>query len=124
MMNAAKFYLDTHIPKAVAEQLRMRGVTVIRCEEIGLAEADDVEHLEYATSQNLIMISHDRDFWTLHGLWLNQGLRHAGIVLISRQFQGQVSKLFGELWLLYQMIDQGAGTLQDDIQNNLYEISR
>ncbi|MBL8164852.1 MAG: DUF5615 family PIN-like protein [Anaerolineae bacterium] len=67
-MSTVKFYFDTHIPKAVAIQLRARGVIVIRCEEVGLAEVDDTEHLEYATAEGLTLVSHDRDFWDLHGL--------------------------------------------------------
>ncbi|MBL8120166.1 MAG: DUF5615 family PIN-like protein [Anaerolineae bacterium] len=62
-MNTLKFYADTHVPKAVAIQLRAQGIEVIRCEEIGLAEADDVEHLEYATSQGCTLVSHDLDLF-------------------------------------------------------------
>jgi predicted nuclease of predicted toxin-antitoxin system len=43
-----KLYADTHIPKQVAIQLRQKGVDIVRCEEIGLAEADDNEHWAYA----------------------------------------------------------------------------
>ena len=43
------FYTDTHIAKAVALQLRGHGIDVIRCEQVGLADASDVRHLEYAT---------------------------------------------------------------------------
>jgi predicted nuclease of predicted toxin-antitoxin system len=39
-----KLYADTHIPKQVAIQLRQKGVDIVRCEDIGLAEADDNEH--------------------------------------------------------------------------------
>lgn len=81
-----------------------------------------MEHLEYATSNHLTLVSHDRDFWTLHGEWLSQGLFHTGIILFHRRFQGNVSKLFGELHGLYQLIQGGAGTLDGDIYNRVYEI--
>ncbi len=118
-----KYYFDTHIPKAVAIQLRQKGVDVIRCEEVGLAEVDDAEHLEYATSQDRTLVSHDRDFWTHHSEWLEQGLRHTGVVLFSNQLQGNIGKLFGELLALFQMIEAGAGTLEKDIYNQVYEIN-
>jgi len=63
-----RYYLDTHIPKAVAEQLRLRGIDVVRCEEVGLAEADDTEHLEYAAAQERTLVSHDADFRTVHSV--------------------------------------------------------
>ena len=52
-----KFYTDAHIPKQVASQLRLRGIAVIRCEEIGLAEADDMEainHIEIRAGRGYI----------------------------------------------------------------------
>jgi predicted nuclease of predicted toxin-antitoxin system len=62
MSDQLRFYFDTHIAKAVATQLRLKGVEVIRCEEVSMAEADDIEHLEYATANRLMLVSHDRDF--------------------------------------------------------------
>lgn len=123
-MNNLKYYFDTHIPKAAAVQLRQRGVQVVRCEEVGLAEAEDVEHLEYATAHNLTLVSHDRDFWTIHGEWLAQNLRHAGVVLFHRQFQGQIGKIVIELETLFQMIAGGAGTVEKDVYNEVYEINK
>lgn len=121
-MTSLRFYFDTHIAKAVAIQLRLKGVEVIRCEEVGMAEADDVEHLEYATANRLMLVSHDRDFWDIHADWLGQGLRHAGIVLFHRQLQGNVGHIVTELVELHQLIADGAGTLELDIYNQVYEI--
>jgi len=120
---ALKFYFDTHIPKAVAVQLRHRGVEVVRCEEADLADADDVEHLEYATSHGLTVVSHDRDFWTIHGDWLAQGLRHTGIILFDRRFQGDIGRLVTELMEIYELIAGGAGTVENDVYNQVYEIN-
>ncbi|MDO9117903.1 MAG: DUF5615 family PIN-like protein [Nitrospira sp.] len=36
MADQVKFYLDEHVPKAVAEGLRRRGVEVITVQELGL----------------------------------------------------------------------------------------
>jgi hypothetical protein len=119
-----KFYFDTHIPKVVAVQLRNRGVEVVRCEEVDLAEADDVEHLEYATSRNLTLVSHDLDFQSIHAEWSYQGLRHAGIVIFSRQMQGHIGDLVSELFDWFLLIEEGAGTLPEDVYNKLIEISR
>lgn len=117
-----KYYLDTHIAKAVAIQLRNLGIFVIRCEEVGLAEADDIEHLEYAHAQQLVLVTHDRGFWKHQAtLWQN-GLQHSGIVLIDRIFQGDVGRIVVELKQLYELIAQGVGTLENDIYNRIYEV--
>lgn len=119
-----KFYLDTHIPKAVATQLRQQGVEAIRCEEVNLAEADDIEHLEYATAHQLTLVSHDRDFWAIHTQWLAQNLKHTGIILFHRQFQGNVGKLVAELAFIHESMLAGAGNPENDIYNRVYHVER
>lgn len=119
-----KFYTDTHIPKAVAVQLKARNIDILRCEDVNMGEADDEEHLEYATAQGRTLISRDRDFWEHHAEWLSQGLHHCGIVLFSNRLQGDIGKLVKELFDLYQMIEGGAGTLENDVYNQVYEIDR
>ncbi len=118
-----RYYLDTHIPKAVAEQLRLRGIDVVRCEEVGLAEADDTEHLEYAAAQERTLVSHDADFRTLHSVWMGQGLAHAGIIVFNRRFQGDTGRLVRELFEYYELIRLGAATLQEDIFRTLIEVT-
>jgi hypothetical protein len=51
-MSVLKFYADTHIDKDVAIQLRKKGVDVVRCEDVGMAEADDEAHLDYAAQNH------------------------------------------------------------------------
>ena len=123
-MTNLRFYFDTHIPRAVAVQLRQHGIEVVRCVEVGLAEVDDPEHLEYATAHGLTLVSHDLDFLNLHAEWSFQGLRHAGIVLFNRQFQGDIGKLVTTLLEWHQLIAEGAGTLENDVYNRLIEIQR
>ena len=62
-----RFYTDTHIDKQVAIQLRTHGVDVVRCEEVGMAEAEDDAHLIYATQHERALITKD--------LTLRSGLR-------------------------------------------------
>ncbi len=119
-----RYYLDTHIPKAVAEQLRSRGVDVLRCEEVEMAEADDTEHLEYATAHERTLVSHDADFRDLHSLWIGEGLSHAGIMIFNRRFQGNIGKLVRELFDYHEMVHSGAAVLKDDIFGVLIEIDR
>lgn len=116
-----KFYADTHIAKAVAIQLRNHGVDIVRCEEVGLAEAKDTAHLQYATSEGRVMVSMDRDFPDLHQEWQNNGLSHAGILMIAPKYQGDggIGTIVHEILFWHEAIMAGAATLEGDVKNQL-----
>lgn len=120
-----KLYFDTHIAKAVAVQLRLKGVDVVRCEEVGMAEASDLEHLEYATAEGRVMVSLDSDFVNLHQDWLTDHRRHGGIMRINPDWQGPnyVGAIVKAVLLYYNLIAEGAGTIEDDIIGHLIFVS-
>ncbi|MDX2161399.1 MAG: DUF5615 family PIN-like protein [bacterium] len=115
------FYADTHIAKAIAEQLRAHGVDVVRCEEVGMAEAADEAHLDYAARAGRVMITQDADFAMLHTRWLQDGRTHAGIMRIPPNLQGeaQVSFTVKELLFYHEAERVGALTVTTDIENQL-----
>jgi len=43
-----RFHLDEHIPFALADELRRRGVDVTTTADAGLLGAEDESHVEYA----------------------------------------------------------------------------
>lgn len=116
-----KFFFDTHIAKAAAIQLRKQGVDVVRCEEIGMAEADDEELLLYATANERVMVSQDDDFATLHAQWQAIGRGHAGIMQVSKQYQGaaQISHVVRELSFYDEASAAGAIDYDTEIANQL-----
>ena len=85
IMTKPKFFTDTHVARPVTVQLRLRGIEIVRCEEVGLATAPDPELLAYAASQNLMMLSCDEDFRILHYKWMEEGKAHSGIILFDQQ---------------------------------------
>lgn len=116
-----KFYTDTHIAKAVATQLRLRGIDVVRCEEVGMAEAEDEAHLVYASEQSRVVVSQDNDFSRLHALWLEAGKPHGGIMLVPKHLQGeaQISYTVRKLTEYHELITGGAGQYETDVANHL-----
>ncbi len=118
-MAQLKFYFDTHIPKAVADQLRARGIDVERAEEAGLARARDRVHLRHATSQGRAMVSHDRDFFDLQAEWQAAGEHHSGIFYVPPRLQGQIGVMVTALETYAQLIAEAAGTLEADIEDQL-----
>ena len=73
--------MDEHVPKAVAEGLRRRGVDVITVQELGLQAAEDARHLERAAQDGRVVFTQDADFLRLHAF----GLPHRGIVYAHQQ---------------------------------------
>lgn len=98
MADRIKFYLDEHVPKAVAEGLRRRGVDVITVQELGLQAAEDVKHLERAARDGRLIITQDADFLRLHAA----GHPHQGIVYAPQQTS--VSQMLRSLMLLHDVV--------------------
>jgi predicted nuclease of predicted toxin-antitoxin system len=107
---ALKFYFDTHIAKAAAVQLRAKDVEVIRCEEIGMAEASDEAHLALATQENAIIVSQDADFTGIDLEWKQKERQHAGIMRVPQHLQGeaQISFIVRKLLFYAEAEDNGA----------------
>jgi len=111
-----KFYTDSHIPKQVAIQLRQRGVDIVRCQEVGLEDADDPTHLTYATNERRVLITHDRDFTRLDSLWRQGGKVHAGIIFVSGERRGEIGFLVKELVFFHEAVEVGAAAA-DEFRN-------
>jgi len=75
------FYLDEHIPSAVAEGLRNRGVEVVMLSEAEMLGARDEEHLDFARRKGYVVVSHDDDFLRL----VAEGHSHSGLVYVPRE---------------------------------------
>jgi predicted nuclease of predicted toxin-antitoxin system len=120
-MSILKFYTDTHIDKQVAVQLRQKGVDVVRCEELGMAEADDVEHLAYASEHELSLLTKDADFRDLYFEWLAAERKHFGIFFCSERQTASIGKLVNSCFEYYELVESGAGKIED-ICNQFFEV--
>jgi uncharacterized protein with PIN domain len=72
---AVPFHLDEHIPTALADALRHRGIDVTTTADAGLVGAEDRDHLKFAVKAGRVMVTKDVDFLRLHA----QGVLHCGI---------------------------------------------
>ena len=115
--------MDSHVPEAVAKQLRSYGVNVVRCQDVGFEDATDNEHLEYATQQERTIITKDRDFPSLHNSWIAQGRNHCGIFFCPYRNEPAIGVIVTACLFYYQAIEDEAGTLEDDIYNRLHHIT-
>jgi len=115
-MTPIKFYTDVHVDKEVVRQLRQKGVDIIHCGEVGLSDADDLTHLEYATQQGRVMVSCDEEFEQYHVDWQLVNRAHAGIVFFR---MGEKCKSIGfivkTLLFLYE-----AAVYETDLYNRIW----
>lgn len=74
------FYLDVHVPRAVAVALRSRGIDVLTAQEDGSAELSDPELLRRATTLDRVLFSQDEDLLREARYCLESGLGFAGVV--------------------------------------------
>lgn len=66
---ALRLYIDHHVPSAVTEGLRLRGVDVLTCHEDGTTELDDALLLQRATELDRVLFSQDADLLGVAKSW-------------------------------------------------------
>lgn len=54
--------MDEQVPRAVTVGLPRRGVDALTAQEAGMLEADDEEHLAFASVEGRIILTPDADF--------------------------------------------------------------
>jgi hypothetical protein len=91
--------MDEHVPTAVTQGLRRRGVDALTVQEAGLRSATDEEHLAFALSQGRVIFTQDADFPRLHAA----GTHHAGIVYAPQQTP--VGTVIRGLMLVVEVLD-------------------
>jgi len=107
-----KYFTDTHIDKEAIRQLRVKGLDVIRCEDVSLEKASDKILLDYATQQERVMLSCDRDFEDLHYAWVAEEKRHAGIILMSQKRHCQHRSEIVRIVMFYHNLADSENDLQ------------
>lgn len=75
------FYMDEHVPVAVTNGLRCRGVSVLTAQKAGMLGVSDSKHLELAHSHSRVVFTQDADFLRMH----KAGILHLGIVYAPQQ---------------------------------------
>jgi predicted nuclease of predicted toxin-antitoxin system len=98
---ALRFHLDEHIPRAIAEGLRRRGIDATTTSDAGLIGADDLAHLEFARSRRRVIYTQDDDFLSLAA----RGVQHAGIVY-SRSEARSIRQIIEFLQLLSDCVTE------------------
>lgn len=102
------FHLDEHIPTALADALRSRGIDVTTTADAGLAGTGDLEHLEFAAKAGRVVVTQDVDFLRLH----SAGTPHSGIAFWRQQTR-MVGEVLRRLVLIHAILSP------DDMKNTV-----
>lgn len=74
-----KLLLDQGLPRSAAAHLGASGIDALHVGDVGLSRADDLEIIEYARREGLIVVTLDADF---HALMALSGARGPSVIRI------------------------------------------
>ena len=92
-------FMDVHVPQAITDQLRHRGVDVLTAIEDGSAELDDADLLERARALGRVVFTQDIRFKRLAEDWQRQGRPFADL-LFGHQLGATIGRFVGDLELI------------------------
>lgn len=99
------FYLDHHVPRAVAIGLRHRGVEVLTASEDGCEQLEDRALLERSTELERVLFTQDDDFLVLANAWRQDGKHFAGVVF-GHQLRVSIGQCVADLELIAKVGEQ------------------
>jgi hypothetical protein len=75
-----QLYLDVHVDKAIHDQLRLRGVDVLRAQDDGAADMTDEKLLQHVTELGRLIFTQDIRFKVMAEDWQRQGQTFSGLL--------------------------------------------
>src|SRR5262245_22351606 len=98
---AVALYLDVHVPQAIADQLRRRGVDVTTAIDDGCTLLADDQLLERALVLGRVLFTQDIRFRALAEDWQRQGRPFEGL-LFGHQLGATIGRFVSDLHLIAQ----------------------
>lgn len=108
MAEPIRFFLDQHVPAAVAQGLRQRGIDVLTVQEASRCGLPDPDQLQFALTEDRVLMSFDSDYLVLAAT----GVQHAGITYCSAS-KYSIDQLIHALLILHGVLTR------DDMRNQV-----
>lgn len=84
-------YFDEDVSVRIVDNLRTRGFDVLSSRDADMSGRSDDEQMLYAVSLRRAIVTHNRvDFETQHGKFLENGLKHYGVIVAKRRKDTEV----------------------------------
>ncbi|MDJ0756594.1 MAG: DUF5615 family PIN-like protein [Ardenticatenaceae bacterium] len=97
-----KLLMDQHVPRAITNGLRARGVDVLTAYEDGSGELGDPELLDRASELGRVLFTQDDDFLTEAAERLQSGQAFYGIIY-AHQLRVSIGKCIEDLELIVKV---------------------
>ncbi len=107
-----RLYMDHHVPAAITQGLRNRGVDVLTVLDDGHADAEDELILMRATDLGRVVFTRDRDFLAIGCRAQSSGIEFSGIVY-GHQLLVTIGEAIRDLELICQVFSP------DEIRNQI-----
>ena len=96
---AISLYMDVHIPQAITDQLRRRGVDVLTAFDDEAQKLPDVQLLLRVTQLNRVLFTQDIRFRVLAETWQVEGKQFSGLIF-GHQLGGTIGQFVRDLELI------------------------
>ena len=96
---AVGIYMDVHVPLAIADQLRRRGIDVLTAFEDDCCQLPDDQLLQRATQLGRVLFTQDIRFKVLAENWQIKGKFFSGLVF-GHQLGGTIGQFVRDLELI------------------------
>ena len=96
---ALPLYMDVHVPQAITDQLRRRGVDVLTANEDGANDLPDDALLERARVMGRLLFTQDVRFRAMAEQWQREKRPFAGL-LVGHQLGGTIGQFVRDLELI------------------------
>lgn len=125
---AIQYLIDEQINPRVAHELRKNDVEAVSIHELGLSNQkfQDIQILDLALEREETLLTLDDDFLKHHADWMATGKSHYGIVwghTSKYQTTGAIGVIVRFCTDLDALIEAGAGTLENDIYNQVHYLA-
>jgi predicted nuclease of predicted toxin-antitoxin system len=97
-----QFYMDVHVPEAVAFQLRARGVDVLTAIEDNARQLTDAEILQRAHDLGRVVVTQNIRFRALAEAWQKKGRPFSGLVF-AHQLRITIGQFVSDLSLIAEV---------------------
>jgi predicted nuclease of predicted toxin-antitoxin system len=98
--------MDQHVPLAITQGLRRRGLDVLTTQDDGSEAWIDEELLKRATELGRVIFTQDDDFLALANEWQHAGIEFAGVVF-GRQLSVTTGQGIRDLEIIATVLEPG-----------------
>ncbi len=96
-------YMDVHVPTAITDGLRLRGIDVLTSQDDRLTRASDEELLERAGDLGRVFFTQDEDLLEIAARWTGEARDFSGVIY-CHQLAAGIGRIVADLELIANVL--------------------